>query len=51
MRTVIINGRRQISFTKEELEVVGVTPGDEFIVTVEKDVIVLTPVPSEKNPS
>ena len=30
---------------QDELEAVGVVPGDEYIVAVEKDLIVLTPKP------
>ncbi len=45
MRLATITKDLQIAFTTEELEAVGVTAGDEFIVSVEKGVIVLTPTP------
>ena len=45
MRLVTITKNYQITLTKEELEAVGLTAGNEFIVSVEKGVIVLTPKP------
>ena len=36
---------------QSELEVVGVAPGDEFIVAVENGVIVLTPKPVNIHPA
>jgi len=51
MRTATINGSRQITLLQSELEVVGVAPGDEFIVAVENGVIVLTPKPVNIHPA
>lgn len=48
MRTATINGRRQVTFSEDELKAIGVSPGYEFIVTVENDAIVLTPLPFTK---
>jgi hypothetical protein len=45
MRIAMINDSRQITLTQEELEAVGVMPGDEFIIAVENGVIVLSPKP------
>jgi hypothetical protein len=41
----MISEKRQVTFTEDELKVIGVAPGDEFIVTVEHGAIVLTPLP------
>ncbi len=45
MRTATINSSRQITLLQDELEAVDVVPGDAFIVSVEKGIIVLTPKP------
>ncbi len=51
MRTATINSSRQITLLQDELEAVGVVPGDEFIVSVEKGIIVLTPKPENIPPA
>ena len=51
MRTATINNSRQITLLQDELEAVGIVPGDEFIVSVEMGIIVLTPKPENMHPT
>jgi hypothetical protein len=51
MRTATVTSQRQITLLQDELEAVGVVPGDEFIVAVENGVIVLTPKPADIHPA
>ena len=44
VRTALVNGKRQVTFTPQELLEVGVAPGNEFVVTVEMGIITLTPL-------
>lgn len=44
VRTTTINGKRQVTFTPQELLEVGIAPGDQFVVVVEMGIITLTPV-------
>jgi hypothetical protein len=44
VRTAIINGKRQVTFTPQELLEVGIVPGDQFTVTVDMGIITLTPL-------
>ncbi len=44
VRTAMINGRRQVTFTAQELLEVGVDTGDQFAVTVDMGIITLTPL-------
>ncbi len=44
VRTAIINGKRQVTFTPQELLEVGVVPGDQFAVTVDMGIITLAPL-------
>ena len=44
VRTAIVNGKRQVTFTPQELLEVGVAPGDQFAVTVDMGIITLTPL-------
>jgi hypothetical protein len=51
VRIATVTSQRQITLLQDELEAVGVVPGDEFIVSVEKGIIVLTPKPENINPA
>lgn len=44
VRTASVNGKRQVTFTPQELLEVGVAPGDQFAVVVEMGIITLTPL-------
>jgi hypothetical protein len=44
VRTAIVNGKRQVTFTPQELIEVGVAPGDQFLVTVDMGIITLAPL-------
>ncbi len=44
VRTAMINSRRQVTFTPQELLEVGVDIGDQFAVTVDMGIITLTPL-------
>jgi hypothetical protein len=47
VRTAHVNGKRQVTFTPQELLEVGVVPGDQFVVTVDMGIITLAPVEKE----
>jgi len=48
VRTAIINRKRQVTFTPQELLEVGVALGDQFAVTVDMGIITLTPLTEKK---
>lgn len=49
VRTAVMNGKRQVTFTPQELMEVGVAPGDQFAVTVDMGIITLTSLTSKDN--
>jgi len=48
VRTALVNGKRQVTFTPQELLEVGIAPGDQFAVTVDMGIITLTPLPEKE---
>ena len=47
MRIVTVTNQGQITLLQGELEAVGAAPGDEFIISIENCIIVLTPKPAD----